>query len=47
MNNELHRASALAALGIAGLPSFSIDDTLQDRRLEQVLPSWHVVADRP
>jgi len=42
MNADLHRASALAGLGIAGLPSYAIDDALQERRLEQVLPTWHV-----
>lgn len=42
MNPDLHRASALAGLGIAGLPSYSIEDALQDGRLEQVLPTWHV-----
>jgi len=42
MSNDLHRVSALAGLRIADLPSFSIDDAIRDRRLEQVLPSWHV-----
>ncbi|RZT92477.1 LysR family transcriptional regulator [Rivibacter subsaxonicus] len=42
MNPDLHRASALAGLGIAGLPSFSIDGDLRNHSLEQVLPAWHV-----
>lgn len=42
VNPELHRESALAGLGIAGLPSYAIADALQDHRLEQVLPTWHV-----
>ncbi len=37
---ELLLAAAVAGLGIAGLPSFMLDDALRDGRLERVLPSW-------
>jgi DNA-binding transcriptional LysR family regulator len=42
VNHELHYASALASIGIAGLASFSIDQALRERRLERVLPDWHL-----
>ena len=45
-NPELHRAGALADLGIVGLPSFSIADALSEGgrsgRLERVLPDWRL-----
>lgn len=41
-NHELHHASALAGIGIAGLASFSVDQALRERRLERVLPEWHL-----
>lgn len=41
-NPDLHAGAALAGLGIAGLPSFSIDEALRDGRLERVLPGWHL-----
>jgi DNA-binding transcriptional LysR family regulator len=33
-------AAAVAGLGIAGLPSFVVEDALRDGRLERVLPQW-------
>jgi len=33
-------AAALAGLGVAGLPSFVVEDALRDGRLERVLPQW-------
>lgn len=41
-NQELHHASALAGIGIAGLASFSVDQAMRERRLERVLPDWHL-----
>jgi DNA-binding transcriptional LysR family regulator len=38
---EMLLAAALAGAGIAGLPSFMVEDALRDGRLERVLPSWH------
>lgn len=35
-------AAALAGLGIAGLPSYVIDDALLEHALERVLPAWHM-----
>jgi DNA-binding transcriptional LysR family regulator len=35
-------AAALAGLGIAGLPSYMIEDALLERRLERVLPQWRM-----
>jgi len=35
-------AAALAGLGIAGLPSYVIEDALQERALERVLPEWRL-----
>lgn len=35
-------AAALAGLGIAGLPSFVIEDALLEHALERVLPEWHL-----
>lgn len=35
-------AAALAGLGIAGLPSYVIDDALQENALERVLPEWRM-----
>ncbi len=37
---EMLLAAALAGAGIAGLPSFMLDEALRDGRLERVLPSW-------
>jgi DNA-binding transcriptional LysR family regulator len=38
---EMLLAAALAGAGIAGLPSFMVEEALRDGRLERVLPSWH------
>ena len=35
-------AAALAGLGIAGLPSYVIEDALQEHALERVLPEWRL-----
>ncbi len=35
-------AAALAGLGIAGLPSYVIEDALMENALERVLPEWHL-----
>lgn len=37
---DLLLASALAGLGIAGLPSFITEQALRDGRLQRVLPQW-------
>ena len=37
-------ASALAGLGVAGLPSFVVEDALMEHALERVLPQWHLFA---
>jgi DNA-binding transcriptional LysR family regulator len=37
-------AAALAGLGVAGLPSFVIEDALLEHALERVLPEWHVLT---
>ncbi len=35
---------ALAGMGVAGLPSFLIEDDLRSGRLERVLPEWHMLT---
>ena len=35
-------AAALAGLGISGLPSYVIEDALQEHALERVLPEWRL-----
>ncbi len=35
-------AAALAGLGVAGLPSYVIEDALAERALERVLPAWRL-----
>ena len=35
-------AAALAGLGIAGLPSYVIEDALMEHALERVLPEWRL-----
>ncbi len=37
-------AAALAGLGIAGLPSFVVEDALLEQALERVLPGWHLLS---
>lgn len=39
---ELAYASALACLGICGLPSFVVEDAVLEGALERVLPAWHL-----
>jgi DNA-binding transcriptional LysR family regulator len=39
---DLNYASALAGLGVAGLPSFMIEDALLEHALERVLPQWRL-----
>lgn len=35
-------AAALAGLGVAGLPSFVVEDALLERALERLLPEWRL-----
>jgi DNA-binding transcriptional LysR family regulator len=37
-------AAALAGMGIAGLPSYVVEDALLEHALERVLPEWHMFA---
>jgi DNA-binding transcriptional LysR family regulator len=37
-------AAALAGLGVAGLPSFVIEDALLEHALERVLPAWRLFS---
>lgn len=37
-------AAALAGLGIAGLPSFLVEDAVRAGRLERVLPGWRLMT---
>lgn len=37
-------AGALHGLGIAGLPSFALEDALQENALERVLPMWRLFS---
>jgi len=37
-------AAALHSLGIAGLPSFVVEDALLENALERVLPQWHLMT---
>src|SRR5690606_9126062 len=37
-------AAALHGLGIAGLPSFMVEDALLENALERVPPEWHLFA---
>ena len=37
-------ATALAGLGVAGLPSFVVEDALLEHALERVLPEWHLLT---
>jgi DNA-binding transcriptional LysR family regulator len=39
---ETMYAAARAGLGIAGLPSFVVEDALRERTLERVLPHWRL-----
>jgi DNA-binding transcriptional LysR family regulator len=41
---DTNYAAALHGLGIAGLPSFIIEDALLEQALERVLPRWRMVS---
>jgi len=40
LNTDINYAAALAGLGIAGLPSFVVEDALMEHALERVMPAW-------
>lgn len=40
LNTDTNYAAALAGLGVAGLPSFVVEDALLEHALERVLPTW-------
>jgi DNA-binding transcriptional LysR family regulator len=44
LNVDTNYAAALAGLGIAGLPSFVIEDALMEHALERVLPEWRLFS---
>jgi DNA-binding transcriptional LysR family regulator len=37
-------AAALGGLGVAGLPSFVVEDALLEHALERLLPGWHMLT---
>jgi DNA-binding transcriptional LysR family regulator len=39
---DTHYAGALHGLGVAGLPSFVLEDALLEQALERVLPAWRL-----
>lgn len=41
---DMNYASALAGLGLAGLPSFVVEDALLEGALERVLPQWRLFS---
>lgn len=41
---DTNYAAALSGLGIAGLPSFVIEDALMEHALERVLPQWRLFS---
>lgn len=41
---DTNYAAALAGLGIAGLPSFVVEDALMEHALERVLPAWRLFS---
>ena len=43
-HTDMLYAAALHGLGVAGLPSFVVEDALLEHALERVLPDWHVMA---
>jgi DNA-binding transcriptional LysR family regulator len=43
-NVDTNYAAALSGLGIAGLPSFVIEDALMEHALERVLPQWRLFS---
>lgn len=44
LNVDTNYAAALAGLGIAGLPSFVVEDALMEHALERVLPAWRLFS---
>jgi DNA-binding transcriptional LysR family regulator len=44
LNVDTNYAAALSGLGIAGLPSFVVEDALMEHALERVLPEWHMFS---
>ncbi|MBV8500700.1 MAG: LysR family transcriptional regulator [Paucibacter sp.] len=42
LSQDTNYAAALHGLGIAGLPSFMIEDALLEHGLERVLPAWYL-----
>lgn len=44
INVDTNYAAALSGLGIAGLPSFVIEDALLEHALERVLPEWRLFS---
>jgi DNA-binding transcriptional LysR family regulator len=44
LHTDTMYAAALHGLGIAGLPSFVIEDALLEHALERVLPEWHLFS---
>lgn len=42
LNTDTNYAAALAGLGVAGLPSFVVEDALMEHALERVLPAWRL-----
>lgn len=43
-HSDIMYAAALHGMGIAGLPSFMVEDALLENALERVLPEWHLFA---
>ena len=44
LSQDTNYAAALHGLGLAGLPSFIIEDALLEHGLERVLPAWHLYS---
>jgi DNA-binding transcriptional LysR family regulator len=44
VHTDTNYAAALAGLGIAGLPSFVVEDALMENALERVLPAWRLFS---
>ncbi|MEK8047335.1 LysR family transcriptional regulator [Ideonella margarita] len=44
INVDANYAAALSGLGVAGLPSFVIEDALMEHALERVLPEWRLFS---
>ncbi|RZI85507.1 MAG: LysR family transcriptional regulator [Rubrivivax sp.] len=41
---DICHAAAMAGLGIGGFPSYMVADALAQKRLERVLPQWHLFS---